>query len=71
MSSGHESLVVAAFPGPLAASNPIDDDTTSAVTRSKILYTNHLNNWTSLDYDEESGRIALSSSFGRVLILEL
>ena len=70
-SSGHESLVAAAFPGPLAASNTIEDDTTPTVTRSKILYTNHLNNWTSLDYDEEVGRIALSSSFGRVLILEL
>lgn len=64
--SGHESLVAATFPGPLAASNPIED-----VTRSRTLYTNHLNNWTSLDYDEALGRIALGSSFGRVLILEL
>jgi len=69
--SGHESLVAAAFPGPLAASDFVDVDTTATITRSRTLFTNHLNNWTSLDYDEELGRIALCSSFGRVLILEL
>jgi hypothetical protein len=68
---GHESLVAAAFPGSLAPSDPVDDDAAAAVTRSRTLYTNHLNNWTSLDYDEELGRIALGSSFGRVLMLEL
>jgi hypothetical protein len=66
--SGHESLVADVFPGPLSASNIAD---AALVTRSKTLYTNHLNNWTSLDYDEELGRIALGSSYGRVLILEL
>jgi hypothetical protein len=71
ISSGYESLVAAAFPGPLAASNTVYRDAAAAVTRSRTLYTNHSNNWTSLDYDEELGRIALGSSFGRVLILEL
>jgi hypothetical protein len=68
--SGHESLVADVFPGPLSASNIVSGDVV-AVRRSRTLYTNHLNNWTSLDYDEELGRIALGSSYGRVLILEL
>ncbi|RDB17683.1 hypothetical protein Hypma_001259 [Hypsizygus marmoreus] len=66
--SVHESLVIAVFPGPLA---PSDVSGNGAVTRSRTLCTNSLNNWTSLDYDEDLGRIALSSSFGRVMILEI
>src|ERR1700721_430984 len=31
---------------------------------------NSFNNWISLDYDEELGRIALGSSYGRVTILD-
>lgn len=61
----HESLVVAAFPGPLEMLND------TAITRGRTLFTNSLNNWTSLDYNEELGRIVLSSSFGRIMALEL
>lgn len=61
--SGHESIVAAAFPGPLRS-----DETTS---RSRTLFTNRLNNWTSMDYDETLGKIALGSSFGRVMVLEM
>ncbi|KAF5376655.1 hypothetical protein D9615_007816 [Tricholomella constricta] len=67
--SGHESLVIAAFPGPLVQAGQGDDG--EAVTQSSAIFTNSLNNWTALDYDEEMGRIALCSSFGRVLVLEL
>jgi len=71
--SGHESLVAATFPGPLAppSTTANSNPALATVTRSRTLFTNHFNNWTSLDYDEELGRIALGSSFGRVMILEL
>jgi hypothetical protein len=62
--SGHESVVAAVFPGPLRSDETI-------APRSRTLFTNRLNNWTSLDYDEQLGKIALGSSFGRVMILEL
>ncbi|KAG6852862.1 hypothetical protein C0991_008497 [Blastosporella zonata] len=64
--SGNESLMVAAFPGPLAP-----DDDSDAGMRSIPVYTNELNNWTSLDYDEEIGRVVLCSSFGCVMVLQL
>jgi len=38
---------------------------------TRTLWINSFNNWTSLDYDEELGRIALGSSYGRVTILDL
>ncbi|KAF9018603.1 hypothetical protein BDZ89DRAFT_1073719 [Hymenopellis radicata] len=57
-----ETLVAAAFPGPL--------NVDSRVTAVKM-YTNSLNNWTALDYDEEHGRVALGSSFGKVTVLQL
>ncbi|TFK37200.1 hypothetical protein BDQ12DRAFT_685499 [Crucibulum laeve] len=60
----HEKLVAAVFPGPL---NPY---VRKEVVAREIL-DNDLNNWTSLDYDEELGRIALGSSFGKVMILWL
>jgi hypothetical protein len=59
----NETLVAAVFPGPL---NPIGH---TVETRS--VWMNSFNNWTSLDYDEELGRIALGSSYGRVTILYL
>ncbi|KAF8869710.1 hypothetical protein CPB85DRAFT_1522498, partial [Mucidula mucida] len=52
-----ETLVAAAFPGPLNVDSP-------RVTAVKM-FTNSLNNWTALDYDEEHGRVALGSSFGK------
>ncbi len=58
-----ETLVAAAFPGPLNVDSP-------RVTAVKM-FTNSLNNWTALDYDEEHGRVALGSSFGKVTVLEL
>ncbi|KAF9459523.1 hypothetical protein BDZ94DRAFT_1284354 [Collybia nuda] len=62
--SGHESIVAAVFPGPLRSKEAVS-------SRSRTLFTNRLNNWTSLDYDETLGKIALGSSFGRVMVLEL
>jgi glucose dehydrogenase len=69
-----ESLVATVFPGPLKFKDGEDSnsDLTSANTMEGTkLHTNDCNNWTSLDYDEELGQIALGSSFGRVLILQL
>jgi hypothetical protein len=51
------------FPGPL--------NNTGKVGNTRTVWTNSFNNWTAVDYDEERGRIALGSSFGRVTILEL
>jgi hypothetical protein len=69
-----DPLVVAAFPGPLAASNLSDDSgspASSSVTQVKKLHTNYLHNsWMSLDYDEERGRVVLGSSYGPIMILE-
>lgn len=56
-----ETLVAAAFPGPLNA---------EADVKTFKVHTNAMNNWTALDYDEEHGRIALGSSFGKVTVLE-
>lgn len=79
----HESLVAAVFPGSLASSalasrvvptstdGDEGDGCLSAVPQRKILYTNSLNNWTSLDYDEVLGRIALGATSGKLMILEL
>ncbi|GLB44384.1 hypothetical protein LshimejAT787_1700110 [Lyophyllum shimeji] len=91
--SGHESLVVAAFPGPFADAKVGREggregegegeregeggeggeggEERVAATASSVVCTNSLNNWMALDYDEEMGRVALCSSFGRVLVLEL
>jgi hypothetical protein len=68
---GHESVVVAAFPGPLAPPGDGVENSGVMLTRSRTLCSNNSNHWSSLDYDEEEGRIVLSSSFGRVMVLEL
>jgi hypothetical protein len=60
-----ESLMVAVFPGLLNA-GPRQTD-----VRAKMLWQNHFNNWTSVDYDEERGKIALGSSYGKVTLLDL
>jgi hypothetical protein len=59
----HETLVAAVFPGPL--------NQTGEIVETRTLWTNSFNNWTSIDYNEELGRIALGSSYGRVTILDL
>lgn len=61
--AAHESLVATVFPGPLKPSE--------SKNSVQTLWRNSFNNWTSMDYDEVLGRIALGSSFGRVTILEL
>lgn len=73
--SGNESLMVAAFLGPLARDGDgwKQDDVDVGVVgmRSTAVFTNELNNWTALDYDEGVGRIVLCSSFGGIMVLEL
>ncbi|KAK0237325.1 hypothetical protein EDD85DRAFT_770504 [Armillaria nabsnona] len=59
---GCETLIAAVFPGPL---NPTDQ------VRVREVCMNNLNNWTALDYDENLGRIALGSGFGKVTIVQL
>ena len=68
---GHETVVAAAFPGPLAPPKDEVDDSGVMQAQSRALCSNSLNNWSSLDYNEEEGRIVLSSGFGRVMVLEL
>lgn len=69
-----DCVVVAAFPGPLAASSPFGDSdspASSSVIQGIKLHANYLyNSWTSLDYDEERGRVVLGSSYGPIMILE-
>ncbi|KAK0443445.1 uncharacterized protein EV420DRAFT_1025373 [Desarmillaria tabescens] len=57
-----ETLMAAVFPGPL---NP------TAKPRVREVCPNPLNNWTALDYDEELGRIALGSGFGKITVVQL
>ncbi|SJL10799.1 uncharacterized protein ARMOST_14193 [Armillaria ostoyae] len=54
-------LMTAVFPGPL---NPTDQVRVHEVP-------NTFDNWASLDYDEERGRIALGSVYGKIRILYL
>ena len=62
----NETLVAAVFPGPLKQfrRGPVH-------VQARSVWRNSFNNWTCLDYDEELGRIALGSSYGRVTILDL
>ncbi|KAK0470226.1 uncharacterized protein EV420DRAFT_1258549 [Desarmillaria tabescens] len=59
---GCETLMAAVFPGPLNSSGQV---------RVREVCSNPLNNWTALDYDEELGRIALGSGFGKIKIVQL
>ncbi len=59
---GRETLIAAVFPGPL---NP------TAQVRVREVCSNTLNNWIALNYDENLGRIALGSAFGKVTIVQL
>ncbi len=49
-------------PGPL---NPTTE------VRVREVCMNTQNNWSAFDYDEDLGRIALGSSFGKVTIVQL
>ncbi|PPQ94259.1 hypothetical protein CVT25_004915 [Psilocybe cyanescens] len=70
--NAHESLIVAVFPGSLRSEEEGKVKEGSSVVVGKKIFGNEFNtSWTSLDYDEVNGRIALASSFGRVTILEL
>jgi hypothetical protein len=62
VSTGSESLIAAAFPGPLNDGEKVE---------TKTLWMNPLNDWTSIDYDENMGRIALGSRHGKVTLLDL
>jgi hypothetical protein len=47
------------------------ETTTAAAERVKMLCWNSHNNWTSMDYSEELGRIVLGRADGLVTLLEL
>ncbi|PBK61097.1 hypothetical protein ARMSODRAFT_897248 [Armillaria solidipes] len=59
---GCETFIAAVFPGPL---NPTGE------VRVRQVCMNPLNNWTAFDYDEDIGRIALGSGFGKITIVQL
>ncbi len=59
---GYEALVATVFPGPL---NP------TAKVRIREVSTNTINNWTSFDYDEVLGGIAVGSGFEKITIVQL
>ncbi|KAF8188673.1 hypothetical protein BJ912DRAFT_968162 [Pholiota molesta] len=72
----NEALVAAVFPGSL---NPVDDvldelgdSEEEVVVAGRNIFENAPgSSWTSFDYDEVGGRVALGSSFGKVTILQL
>jgi hypothetical protein len=64
LSSSDETLAAMMFPGSMS----LGEDKPSS---PKTLWCNARNNWTSIDYDEEAGRIALGSGFGQVMVLDL
>ncbi|KAK0433888.1 hypothetical protein EV421DRAFT_1842504 [Armillaria borealis] len=57
-----ETLVAAVYPGPL---NP------TAAVRLRVVCSNPMDNWITMDYDEELGRVALGSWSGRITIVQL
>jgi len=63
MSAANERLVAAVFPGHLSPAE--------VNVEMKTLWTNKLNDWSCMDYDENLGRIVLGSISGLVTILEL
>jgi hypothetical protein len=77
ISSEHknESLVVTVFPGSLFQGSGKEDDIQegNAVSemKGKVICWNDRHSWSSIDYDEEVGRIVLGTSFGEITILDL
>ncbi|KAG7441270.1 uncharacterized protein BT62DRAFT_974991 [Guyanagaster necrorhizus] len=57
-----ETLMTAVFPGSLNHTENV---------RVRDVCMNTLNNWTALDYDEDLGRIALGSGFGKITVVQL
>ncbi|KAJ7493833.1 hypothetical protein FB451DRAFT_1077544 [Mycena latifolia] len=65
----NESLVCAAFPGPLFRRGE-EEDLDAPVAR-RILCANELNNWKAVDYDEVRGLVAVGSTRGKITVLSL
>jgi len=61
----NESLMATVFPGPLFSPEGGER------IFGKKLWTNELRFWVSMDYDEESGVIALGNNNGDITVLEL
>ncbi|KAF9477998.1 hypothetical protein BDN70DRAFT_896079 [Pholiota conissans] len=77
-SSRNETLVAAVFPGSLnpRSSRKKKGEADNASYGTTVIGSNIFENdagssWTSFDYDEVGGRVALGSSFGKVTILQL
>ncbi|KAF9447785.1 hypothetical protein P691DRAFT_801839 [Macrolepiota fuliginosa MF-IS2] len=69
----NESLVATAFPGSLSPEpgKTWGDEDDVVETKREVVCWNEQNNWSSMDYDEDVGRIALGSSFGQITIIDL
>ncbi len=82
-SANCETLVAAVFPGSLSGVKAAsvdqgswihldeDGDEVTEVTATKIFQNQPGSSWSSFDYDEAGGRVALGSNFGPVQILYL
>jgi hypothetical protein len=71
----HETLMISAFPGPLfneksAAVSKTGSGDCVAV-EGRPLWTNGLNDWSAIDYDESNGRIAIGTSQGKIMIMNI
>ncbi|TRM70165.1 hypothetical protein BD626DRAFT_476498 [Schizophyllum amplum] len=67
--NSHETMMAGAFTGPLGLGP--GGGQVPATRLGRMLFQNPLNDWTSLDYDEELGRIAFGSSGGSVKVVQL
>lgn len=68
----NQRLMAAVFHGPLSRDemgNTVPND--NNINISTICVNDHSNNWTALDYDEVTGRIAIGSASGDLLVFAL
>jgi hypothetical protein len=65
----NQRLMAAVFHGPLSRDEIVPDN--NNINISTICVNDHNNNWTALDYDEVTGRIAIGSASGDLLVFAL
>ncbi len=67
-----QRLMAAVFHGPLSPDGVgVGNGAPDGNTDISTIYVNDSNNWTALDYDEITGRIAIGSASGNLLVFVL
>jgi hypothetical protein len=76
----HESLVATVFPGSLFSERDKEKENDEVIapipeqgaeSEGKVICWNEKNNWSSIDYDEDVGRIVLGTSFGVITVIDM